>query len=103
MLLPVATALATPPPPPSACSDGAIAAPDEATWGGACFSLTAQRASSLRQCVEWCGKQGMTPACIASADENAFVPCHTRSRTDGSSASTAAFLHATRGPRGLLR
>ena len=66
----LATALAAPPPP--LCPDGATAAPNT-TWGGACFSPTKQRASSLRQCVEWCGEQGMTPASISSAEENAFA------------------------------
>ena len=47
----LATALAAP--PPSACPDGATAAPN-ATWGGACFSLPKQRASSLRRSV-WSG------------------------------------------------
>ena len=61
---------ATPSPP--ACPDGATAAPN-ATWGGACFHLLNQRATSLRQCVEWCGEQGMAPACIGSAEENAFA------------------------------
>ena len=66
-------ALATPPPTaPPACPNGAITTTN-ATWGSACFSLTAQRASSLRQCVEWCGEQGMTPACIGSTEENAFA------------------------------
>ena len=70
VLLVVSAALATPSPP--ACPGAATAAPNT-TWGGACFSLTKQRASSLRQCVERCGEQGMTPACIGSAEENAFA------------------------------
>ena len=53
MLLFLAPALAVQPPPPPTCPNGATAAPN-ANWGGACFSLTA-RATSLRQCVEWCG------------------------------------------------
>ena len=72
MLANLAAALAVQPPPPPTCPDGATAAPN-ATWGGACFLLTAQRTPALRQCVEWCGEQGMTPACIGSAEENAFV------------------------------
>ena len=62
-------ALATPPP---TCSNGAIAAPN-ATWGGACFRLLAQRASSLRQCVDWCSEQNMAPTCVSSAEENTFA------------------------------
>ena len=69
-LLAINWALATPSPP--VCPDGATAAPT-ATWGGACFSLPKQRATSLRQCVERCGEQGMTPACIGSAEEDAFA------------------------------
>ena len=50
---------------------GATVSPN-ATWA-ACFSLTDQRASSIGQCVEWCRKKGMTPACIGSAEENDFA------------------------------
>jgi len=63
--------LASRSPSPPACPNGATAAPN-ASWA-ACFSLPEQRASSLRQCVEWCGELGMTPACIGSAEENAFA------------------------------
>ena len=74
MLFTQAAALAVQPPPPPkpSCPDGATAAPN-ATWGGACFVLTMQRTPALRQCVEWCGEQNMTPACIGSAEENAFA------------------------------
>ena len=70
LLLIVSAALATPSPP--TCPAGATAAPNS-TWGGVCFSLTTQRALSLRQCVERCVAEGMVPACIGSAEENAFV------------------------------
>ena len=61
----------TPPPAPPGCPDGATAAPN-ATWA-ACFHLTERRATSLRQCVEWCGEHDMVPACIESAEENGFA------------------------------
>ena len=69
LVVALSTALAAPPSP--ACPDGATATAN-ATWGGACFRLTAQRAS-LRHCVERCGEQGMAPACLGSAEENAFA------------------------------
>ena len=57
---------------PHGCSlPGAIVSLN-ASWA-ACFSLTTQRASSLRECVEWCRAIDMTPACIGSAEENAFA------------------------------
>ena len=59
LLLIVSAALATPSPP--TCPAGATAAPNS-TWGGVCFSLTTQRALSLRQCVERCVAEGMVPA-----------------------------------------
>ena len=53
------------------CAAGATASPN-ISWA-ACFSLSEQRASSLRQCVDRCGVLGMVPACIGSAEENAFA------------------------------
>eukprot|EP00908_Phaeocystis_cordata_P013951 Transcript_25064.p1 GENE.Transcript_25064~~Transcript_25064.p1 ORF type:complete len:636 (+),score=46.67 Transcript_25064:56-1963(+) len=75
----VPAALAAPPSTPldrsadvSDSCGGATTAPN-ASWVGAYFSMTERRASSLRECAEWCGNEGMVPACIGSAEEITFL------------------------------
>lgn len=57
--------------PPGCHLPGATVS-SNASWA-ACFSLTEQQASSLRECMELCGAGGMTPACLGSTEENAFA------------------------------
>ena len=40
---------------------------------GNCFKVPPERSTSLFRCVDLCNKHGAAPACIGSAEENAFV------------------------------
>ena len=42
-------------------------------WGSHCYFVPAERSTSLFRCVDLCKEHGGTPACIGSAEENAFA------------------------------
>ena len=42
-------------------------------WGPHCYFVPAERSTSLFRCVDLCKEEGGSPACIGSAEENAFV------------------------------
>ena len=65
LLLPAAAA--------TACPIGWTPSPTSATWGPRCYLVPHQRSTSLFRCVELCEEHGGAPACIGSAEENAFV------------------------------
>ena len=54
------------------CPNGWSAAPSISS-SRRCLGIPAGRASSLRGCMELCGAQGATPACIISVEENALA------------------------------
>ena len=56
----------------TSCPDGWTPSPN-ASGSNQCFIVPSGRSSSLRSCVENCGAHGGMPACITSAEENAFV------------------------------
>ena len=56
----------------SSCPDNWTAVPN-ASWPNQCFGVPISRSSSLRSCVTLCGAEGGVPACISSAEENAFA------------------------------
>ena len=47
-----------------------------------CFIVPAERSASLFRCVNLCEEHGGAPACIGSAEENAFVTAELAA-TDG--------------------
>ena len=53
----------------TACPIGWIPSPNT----GTCFLVPPERSTSLFRCVDLCNKHGGAPACIGSAEENAFV------------------------------
>ena len=53
----------------TACPIGWIPSPNT----GTCFLVPPERSTSLFRCVNLCNKHGGAPACIGSAEENAFV------------------------------
>ena len=53
----------------TACPSGWTPSPDS----GTCFKVPPERSTSLFRCVELCEEHGGAPACIGSAEENAFV------------------------------
>ena len=53
----------------TACPIGWTPSPTSAT----CFKVPHERSTSLFRCVELCEEHGGAPACIGSAEENAFV------------------------------
>ena len=53
----------------NACPIGWTPSPDS----GACFKVPPERSTSLFRCVELCEEHGGAPACISTAEENAFV------------------------------
>ena len=42
-------------------------------YSGTCFKVPPGRSTSLFRCVELCEEHGGAPACIGSAEDNAFV------------------------------
>ena len=57
----------------TACPIGWTPSPTSATWGPRCYLVPPERSTSLFRCVELCEEHGGAPACIGSAEENAFV------------------------------
>ena len=57
----------------TACPAGWTPSPTSATWGPRCYLVPPERSTSLFRCVELCEEHGGAPACIGSAEENAFV------------------------------
>ena len=57
----------------TACPAGWTPSPTSATWGPRCYLVPPERSTSLFRCVELCKAHGGAPACIGSAEENAFV------------------------------
>ena len=57
----------------TACPIGWTPSPTSATWGSRCFLVPPERSASLFRCVDLCEEHGGAPACIGSAEENAFV------------------------------
>ena len=57
----------------TACPIGWTHSPTSATWGSRCFLVPPERSASLFRCVDLCVEHGGAPACIGSAEENAFV------------------------------
>ena len=53
----------------NACPTGWTPSPTS----GTCFKVPNERSTSLFRCVELCKEHGGAPACIGSAEENAFV------------------------------
>ena len=53
----------------TACPIGWTPSPNS----GTCFKVPPERSTSLFRCVELCEEHGGAPACIGSAEENAFV------------------------------
>ena len=53
----------------TACPIGWTPSPNS----GTCFKVPPERSTSLLRCVELCEEHGGVPACIGSAEENAFV------------------------------
>ena len=50
---------------------------------GTCFKVSPSRSTSLFRCVELCEEHGGAPACIGSAEENAFMTAKLASAADG--------------------
>ena len=57
----------------TACPIGWMPSPTSATWGPRCYLVHPERSTSIFRCVSLCEERGGTPACIGSAEENAFV------------------------------
>ena len=57
----------------TACPIGWTPSPTSATWGSRCFLVPPERSASLFRCVNLCEEHGGSPACIGSAEDNAFV------------------------------
>ena len=57
----------------TACPAGWTPSPTSTTWGLRCYLVPPERSTSLFHCVELCEEHGGAPACIGSAEENAFV------------------------------
>ena len=57
----------------TACQIGWTHSPTRATWGQRCYLVPPERSTSLFRCVELCEEHGGAPACISTAEENAFV------------------------------
>ena len=57
----------------TACPIGWTPSPTSATRGSRCFLVPPERSASLFRCVDLCEEHGGAPACIGSAEENAFV------------------------------
>ena len=56
--------------------------PANREWGSRCLFVPHQRSTSLFRCVDLCKEHGGVPACIGSAEENAFVT-ETLAEADG--------------------
>ena len=69
----VPPALAPSPPAVSACATGYTPSPAYAKWGPRCYLVPPERSTSLFRCLDLCKEHGGIPACIGSAEENAFV------------------------------
>ena len=67
----------------TACPIGWTPSPTSATWGPRCYLVPPERSTSLFRCVELCKEHGAAPACIGSAEENAFVTAELASAADG--------------------
>ena len=65
----MATALLLLPRAATACPIGWLPSP----YSGTCFKVPPKRSTSLFRCVELCEEHGGAPACVGSAEENAFV------------------------------
>ena len=67
----------------TACPIGWTPSPTSATWGPRCYLVPPERSASLFSCVDLCKKHGAAPACIGSAEENAFATAQLASAADG--------------------
>ena len=74
----------------TACPSGWTPSPNS----GTCFKVPPERSTSLFRCVELCEEHGGAPACIGSAEENAFV-------TAGLAATEGLWLGLYRNETGL--
>ena len=73
------------PPAESACPSnwGTARQPSWREWGSRCLFVPPERSTSLFRCVDLCAKDGGTPACIGSAEENDFVTAEFAASADG--------------------
>ena len=56
-----------------ACPAGWTSSPASPAWDPRCFLVPPERSTSLLRCVNLCAEHDAIPACIDSAEENAFV------------------------------
>ena len=67
----------------TACPAGWTPSPTSATWGPRCYLVPPERSDSLFRCVNLCEEHRGAPACIGSAEENAFATAELASAADG--------------------